>query len=94
MGSTGIPSFSDCLVLLDIAARIVYRSRCQVLLDTEVERMITRDDIRKADDSRKRRIAATDLQAECLRRTLDQLDPYRGLRAALASRDRTRGWLA
>lgn len=37
---------------------------------------------------------AGDLQADVLRRTLAQLDPYAGLRAALARQDRTRGWLS
>jgi hypothetical protein len=36
---------------------------------------------------------ASDLQAQCLRRTLSQIE-LSGLRAALARRDRTRGWLA
>lgn len=56
--------------------------------------MTTREDIRRADVARNRRRTASDLQALCLRRTLEQLDPYRGLRAELARRDRTRGWLS
>lgn len=38
--------------------------------------------------------AEGELQRQVLRRTLAQLDPYSGLRAALARRDRTRGWMA
>lgn len=40
-----------------------------------------------------RKSAERDLQAQVLRQTLAQID-LSGLRAELAKRDRTRGWLA